>query len=47
MANTLVQANINAIMEKWFFPRLRSLSDMPDASTTDMYDVADYLFWAY
>ena len=32
--------------EKFYFPRLRRLTDMPDASADELIDVANYLEWA-
>ena len=37
---------INADLEKTFFPDLRVLTNMPDASTDDMHDVCNYIIWA-
>ena len=38
--------NIDFDMESDFFPRLRLMTNMTDASTDDMYDVCNYLYWA-
>ena len=39
--------NIDFDMESDFFPRLRLMTNMTDASTDDMYDVCNYLYWAF
>lgn len=38
---------IDADMESDFFPRLRQMTNMTDADTEDMYDVCNYLYWAF
>lgn len=38
---------MNADWEKsGFFPRLRELTNMPNATASDLYSVSDYLDWA-
>lgn len=34
------------LYETEFFPRLRELTQMPDATTETMFDVNSYLYWA-
>lgn len=41
-----VQNTVNGLYEANLFPRLRKLATMPDASTQEMFEVADYLYWA-
>lgn len=33
-------------LETTWFPELRQITDMPDATTSDMHDVCNYLTWA-
>jgi hypothetical protein len=44
--NVKVQNLINPLFEENLFPRLREITDMPDASTEEMFRVVDYLYWA-
>ena len=37
---------IDADLEATLFPELRILTGMTDASTTDMHNVCNYLYWA-
>ena len=39
-------ARIDEWLEADFFPRLRELTNMPDADTEEMLDVVDYIDWA-
>ena len=39
-------ARINLDLETTLFRDLRKLTNMPDASTDDMHDVCNYLYWA-
>ena len=39
-------AEIDRDLEATLFPELRELTEMPDASTKDMHDVCNYLYWA-
>ena len=39
-------ARVDEWLEDRFFPRLRELTNMPDADTETMIDVVDYLDWA-
>ena len=38
---------VDADLEATLFPELRILTDMPDASTDDMHNVCNYIFWAH
>lgn len=38
--------NFNSMLSDDFYPRLRELTNMPDASDDDMNHVANYLYWA-
>ena len=37
---------IDADLEANLFPELRTLANMPNASTKEMHDVCNYLYWA-
>ena len=37
---------IDADLEKTLFPELRVITNMPDATTTDMHNVCNYIIWA-
>ena len=41
-----MMGQVDADMEATLFPELRILTNMPDASTEDMHDVCNYIFWA-
>merc|ERR1712038_1428413 len=42
-----LHARVAALLEARFLPRLRELTNMPDADTATMLDVVDYIDWAY
>ena len=46
-AITEMRLKISNDMEKDFFPRLRKMTNMTDASTDQMLDVCTYLYWAF
>ena len=37
---------LDADLEATIFPELRELAGMPDATTDDMHNVCNYLYWA-
>ena len=37
---------VNADLEATLFPELRKITNMTDASTDDMHDVCNYIYWA-
>lgn len=39
-------AQIDADLEQTLFPELRKLTEMPDATTNDMHNVCNYIYWA-
>ncbi len=45
-ANLSSQNQVRKSYEANFLPRLRMLTEMPDADTATMFDVQDYLVWA-
>ena len=40
-----MQSEIDADLEATLFPTLRKLTNMPDATTSDMHDVCNYIYW--
>lgn len=42
-----LHARVSALLEARFLPRLRELTNMPEADTDTMLDVVDYVDWAY
>lgn len=45
-SNIISQQQIADLFEAEYFPHLRELTEMPDADTDTMFDVANYLYWA-
>lgn len=37
---------MNSVLEDSIYPKLRNLTDMPDADSNEMSDVCTYIFWA-
>jgi len=41
-----LKKQIDNFFEQNLFPRLRDLVEKPDASTNEMFKIANYIFWA-